>query len=337
MNIVYLLASSDVSGGQRVVFQQAEALAGRGHTVTIVCPQPGPTWFSLHRAHWENSDIARSKALADADVCVTTYWTTVVPAMAHFSGPIFHLCQGYEPDFSFNAPQIKDIKAAYAQKTHKLAISPHVAQRLRELGYTPVTHIGQTFDPSEFPPLASRPFDRHPPTVLLIGIFEAEVKGIREGVSALAALRESGVLFRLHRIATWPLSFEEQNILAADQYNVRLSPSEMVRAYHDADLLIGPSHPEEGFGLPVLEALSAGLPALLSDTPGHRHIAGTAAHYFPCHDVSALTSKVKMLLKNGSLRTRLSAEGPIRASRFRTQTVADRLVDVFTKPQRSLT
>jgi glycosyltransferase involved in cell wall biosynthesis len=331
MKVVYLAASSDISGGQRVLFQQSEALAGRGHTVTIVCPDPPPTWFPLQRTRWEMSSVARSNALPEADICVATYWTTVRPATIHFSGPIFHLCQGYEADFSFNAPLLRDIEAAYAQHTHKLTVSPHVAQRLEAVGHSPVTYVGQTFDPAAFPPPEQRPFDRHPPTILLIGIFEAEVKGIREGLSALAGLRASGTPFHLHRISTWPLCQEEQAVFAADTYRFRLSPSQMAQAYGSADLLIGPSHPEEGFGLPVLEALSSGLPLLLSDTPGHRHIAGTAAHYFPCGDISGLRFSAKRLLENGQLRAELSAKGPGQAARFRTETVADRLIDVFTK------
>jgi len=331
MNIVYIAASSDISGGQRVIFQQSEALAARGHGVTIVCPDPPPSWFPLQRTRWETSSVERSQALPEADICVATYWTTVLPAMSRFSGPLFHLCQGYEADFSFNAPRLQDIKTAYRQQTRKLAISPHVAQRLKAAGHTPVTCVGQTFDPAEFPPPRPRPFDRHPPTLLLVGIFEAEVKGIREGLSALACLRATGTPFHLHRISTWPLCQEEQSLFPADAYRTRLSPSQMARAYRDADLLIGPSHPEEGFGLPVLEALSSGLPTLLSDTPGHRHIAGPAAEYFPCGDISGLHLSAKRLLENRRLRAELSAKGPGQAARFRTADVADRLIDAFTK------
>ena len=330
MKIVYVVASSDVSGGQRVVFQQAEALAYRGHLVTIVCPEPPPTWFPLQKTHWEQASVDSATSLLDADICVATYWTTVLPATRHFPGPAFHLCQGYEADFSFNYPHLKEIQQAYAQPTHKLAVSPHVADRLRAVGYAPVTYVGQTFDPGEFPAATGRPFDRHPPTILLIGIFEAEVKGIREALHALAELRASGTSFCLHRISTWPLCQEEASLFPADAYRTRLSPSQMARSYRDADLLIGPSHPEEGFGLPVLEALSSGLPVLLSDTPGHRHMAGSAAAYFPCGDAEALAHTTRRLLKNPGLRAELSLQGPQQAARFRTADVADRLVAAFT-------
>lgn len=331
MKVAYLVASSDISGGQRVIFQQAEALATLGCDITLVCPEPEPTWFPLRKAQWEMSPFGKSKALADTDIRVATFWTTVAPAVRDFNGPVFHLCQGYEPDFSFNAPQKREIELAYAKNTHKLAVSPHIAKRLRDAGYTPVSFVGQTFDPLEFPPQEKRRFDRNPLAILLIGIFEADVKGIREASTALADLRQSGVGFSLRRISTWPLSMEEKRILMPDRYDIRLAPLEMGQTYRDSDLFIGPSHPEEGFGLPVLEALSSGTPVLLSDTPGHRHIARTAAEYFPVGNKSAIAVSVASLLSDPARRAELSAMGPVEAARFRTGDVADRLLSEFKK------
>jgi len=329
MKIVYLAPSSDVSGGQRVIFQQAEGLAERGCGVTIVCHEPEPAWYPIQKAQWETSSFENSKALPEADIRVATYWPTVAPAVNDFDGPVFHLCQGYEADLSFNAPKRGEIESAYAQKTHKLAVSPHVAERLRTAGYSPVTLVGQTFDPLEFPPAKERRFDLNPPTILLIGIFESDVKGLHEALSALAGLRRFGTIFRVHRISTWPLSLEEEKLFPAEEYHIRMTPAEMGRAYRNSDLLIGPSHPEEGFGLPVLEALSSGLPAILSDTPAHRHMARKAAEYFPCGDMSALASGIQKLLKDRSRRATLSASGPIEAVRFRTAGVANILLNLF--------
>lgn len=43
----------------------------------------------------------------------------------------------------------------------------------------------------------------------------------------------------------------------------------------------------EGFGLPVLEALACGRPALASDIPAHHEVAGDRAEYVPAQDVDA--------------------------------------------------
>jgi len=331
MKIAYLVASSDISGGQRVILQQAEALAGLECDVTLICPEPPPDWFPVRRATWEMAPFHSSKALINADIRVATFWTTVAPAVTGFRGPVFHLCQGYEADFSFYASKRTEIESAYAQTTHKLAVSPHIAQRLRTAGYAPVTYIGQTFDSQEFPPKTTRRFDLSAPTILLVGVFEADVKGIREALKALAMLRRSKTPFRLHRVSTWPLSMEEKSIFSPDTYQYRLTPSEMGAVYRGSDLFIGSSHSEEGFGLPVLEALSSGLPAVLSDTPAHRHIARTAAEYYPVGSTPALCLTISRLLPDAQRRAELSAMGPLEAARFRTGDVADRLLTLFKK------
>jgi glycosyltransferase involved in cell wall biosynthesis len=259
---------------------------------------------------------------------VATFWNTVKSAVVGNSGPVFHLCQGYEADFAFYAPQSDDIRAAYAQPTRKLAIAPHIAERLRREGHE-VAMIGQAFDPGEFPPAPDRRFDSARPTILVIGPYRADVKGVPEALEALLEGRAEGIGFRLRRISATPVEESERLLDVSEQHDVGLMPSEMAAAYRSADLFLGPHHAEEGFGLPVLEALSSGLPALLSDTPGHRHIAREAAVYFEARSAPAILAALKAILADPAARRRLSERGPIEAKRFRTADVADRLIAEF--------
>lgn len=59
--------------------------------------------------------------------------------------------------------------------------------------------------------------------------------------------------------------------------------SDLQYAYRNARCLIFPSV-AEGFGLPIAEALAQGLPAIASDIPVHREIAGDMATYIPLGD-----------------------------------------------------
>ena len=80
LRIAYLLESAELFGGVKVVLQQAEGLARRGHRVTVVSPGPPPDWFELRSARYERSAFADSRDLAAADVRVATLWRTVAPA-----------------------------------------------------------------------------------------------------------------------------------------------------------------------------------------------------------------------------------------------------------------
>jgi glycosyltransferase involved in cell wall biosynthesis len=99
-------------------------------------------------------------------------------------------------------------------------------------------------------------------------------------------------------------------------------------AYRASDLFIGPSRPAEGFGLPTLEALSCGVPCLLSDTCGNREIAGDAAWYFPDGDPASLAEALPALL-TPEARRRARREGPAAASRFDAGRVAENLERAF--------
>jgi glycosyltransferase involved in cell wall biosynthesis len=331
IKIAYLVASNTLSGGLRVICQQAEELSRRGYPVSLVCPDPQPEWCILHFAQWNTSSFQSSEVLENADIHIATFWSTVSSAVRHYKGPVLHLCQGYEADFSFYDSVKGEIESAYAKSTHKLAVSPHVAARLQTLGYAPVTDIGQTFDPLEFPPSESRCFGDTEPTILLVGIFEADVKGIREALMALDLMKRAGVKFRLTRVSPYAQSQEEIAIFPADNYFVHIPTKQMACLYREANLFIGPSHAEEGFGLPVLESLSSGLPVVLSDTPAHQHIARSAAEFFKCSNICSLAESVSSLLVSEKRQRILSRMGPIEANRFRTSDVIDNLIAVFSK------
>ena len=327
MKIAYLLAGNDLSGGARVIFQQAEELAGRGYGVTVVCPDPRPAWIPAGRARYEETPFERSTAVAESDAVVATFWTTVPPAVARARGAVFHLCQGYEADFGAYAPQRERILAAYALPTRKLVVTPHLRDRLARAGYGDADVVGQTFDAAFFAAPGRQWCE--PPAILVPGIDVGEIKGVREALAALAELRARGETFRVLRVSSEPISGWERGFGVTDEYHRAVPPERMPFLYRRADLFVGPSHPEEGFDLPALEALAAGLPAALSDTPAHRHSAGDAALFFPARDESAITDAVERLMHDPAERLRLSELGPARAATFRTSDVGDRLDAIF--------
>jgi glycosyltransferase involved in cell wall biosynthesis len=72
----------------------------------------------------------------------------------------------------------------------------------------------------------------------------------------------------------------------------------------------------EGFGLPVVEALAAGIPTACSNVEPLRSIASDAALQFDPHNPDAIAAAMLRLVEDESLRTRLGHSGPIRAAEF---------------------
>jgi glycosyltransferase involved in cell wall biosynthesis len=329
MRVAYLLESTELSGGVRVVLAQAEALSRLGHRVTIVSPAPEPRWFSLARARFERSSFPESEALRQADVRVATFWTTAGPAMAGARGPVFHLSQGYEAAFSFYASRRADIEAAYRLPTRKLAVSAALAARLEAAGHGPVENVGQAFDGAGFSPGPERP-SADPPAVLVVGPYAADVKGVDVALAGLDAYRRAGGAFRLRRVAVEPPAPEESAGDLVDEYHRALAPERMPFAYRASDVFVGATRVDEGFGLPALEALACGVPCVLSDTPGNREIAGEAALYFAEGDSAALAARLPEALAP-AFRAPARQAGPARARLFDPAAVAARLEAAFAR------
>lgn len=82
----------------------------------------------------------------------------------------------------------------------------------------------------------------------------------------------------------------------------------------------------EGFGLPAVEAMAAGVPLLLSDLPVLREMAGGAALYAPSGDVEAWTELLRRAATDDDLRREMAARSAERAQRFDWRRTADETV-----------
>jgi glycosyltransferase involved in cell wall biosynthesis len=80
----------------------------------------------------------------------------------------------------------------------------------------------------------------------------------------------------------------------------------------------------EGFGLPLLESMAAGVPTACSAIEPLAGNAGDAALLFDPHDGGAIADAMLRLVDDDALRERLSAAGPRRAAEFAWQRTARR-------------
>ncbi|AUR51586.1 glycosyltransferase family 4 protein [Aquella oligotrophica] len=87
-----------------------------------------------------------------------------------------------------------------------------------------------------------------------------------------------------------------------------VSDAQLHTLYQNAYATLVPSL-YEGFGIPLLEAISSGSPLIISDIPVFREIIKEAAIYFDPHNSDDIIAKIEYLLKNSELRESLIVNG----------------------------
>jgi glycosyltransferase involved in cell wall biosynthesis len=131
----------------------------------------------------------------------------------------------------------------------------------------------------------------------------------------------------------------ELGVLDRIEQTGRVSDDELIRRYQTCAVLAQPSY-NEGFGLPVAEAMLCGLPVVVSDGGALPEVAGSAGKVVPLRtrrprqpvnmdDARDLAATLAEVLGDQALRRRMSETGLSEAERFRPASVRPRLLDAY--------
>ena len=88
---------------------------------------------------------------------------------------------------------------------------------------------------------------------------------------------------------------------------------------------------DEGFGIPVLEAMAFGLPVITSNRSALPEIAGDAALMVDPANVEEIESALRLLMEKGNEREELARRGRKRAAQFTWTETARQTYAVYTE------
>jgi glycosyltransferase involved in cell wall biosynthesis len=283
MRIIYILKHDSLAGGIRVVATYADKLKRRGHTVTVLStpekppslkqkvkdlmsgkarflPKKKPSYFDGLNVEHIVIDKCRpivNEDVPDADAVIATWWETAewVNALKPSKGKKFYFIQGHEV---FEWLPVDRVKATYLMPLKKITISQWLMDVLRnDYEQTDVTLVPNSVDTDFF---NSEPRSRQKiPTVGFVYSTD-NFKGCDITINAL-----NMVLKKMHgmRILSFGSHRESTGFPLPRNTEFYYQPAQekIPGIYASCDFWLFGSR-DEGFGLPILEAMACGTPVI---------------------------------------------------------------------------
>jgi glycosyltransferase involved in cell wall biosynthesis len=198
-----------------------------------------------------------------------------------------------------------------------IAVSEYTARQVQKLLRIDSGRIRVIAHGVRRPPETARPIPREP-MILFVGALQR-----RKNVAALVEAFEATALdWRL--VLAGSFGFGSEKILGRIEASPRkrhiqvlgyISDAELETLYRRASLFAFPSL-DEGFGMPVLEAMARGVPVLTSNSSALPEVSGDAALLVNPTDVDSVRDGLLRLTRDEPLRAVLARKGLARSAEF---------------------
>ena len=274
------------------------------------------------------------------DLLHRTYYARVPrPHGARVVVTVFDLIHEISPQYFSSRDRTAALKTrALAEADAVICISQSTANDLQRLlnvssEKITVTHLGFSHAFAQARAGTGADLGATRPYLLFMG----HRAGYKNFARLLTAYTASPRLMRDFDLVTFggaPLSAEEMThigSMACRPDAVRRcvgSDEDLACAYAGAHALIYPSE-YEGFGIPLLEAMSAGCPVICSNVSSIPEVAGDAAEYFDPVDTESIRSAIERVAYDDRHRDSLIERGHRRCMEFSWDRCAEETLAVY--------
>lgn len=172
------------------------------------------------------------------------------------------------------------------------------------------------------------------PYLLYVGSVE-ERKNLKRILEAYVTLKQNGLPQQMVIVGPQKWKYHEimeavnaNNVADTVHFTGYVEDEDLPIIYSGADVFVYPSL-YEGFGLPPLEAMAAGVPVITSNVSSLPEVVGDAGMAIDPYDVGALADAMQQLLTDEGLRATFREKGLERAKSFSWQRSGDAHLDVY--------
>ncbi|MDD5455793.1 MAG: glycosyltransferase family 4 protein [Candidatus Margulisbacteria bacterium] len=170
------------------------------------------------------------------------------------------------------------------------------------------------------------------PDILIVSRLQKE-KGIEEILPVFTALKQQGLIFKVNIVGTGEL----ETVLKKKCRELGLTDiiifaglvNNVIPYYFQSSIFLNPTL-LEGFGLAIIEAMSARLPVIAYAYGGPLDIVDDGKTGFLVHNIKEMTTSLKQLIEDKNLREQMGEEGYTRfKSLFSLDIMIEKLLKIY--------
>ena len=275
-----------------------------------------PTLFEMVFNKWRNIPI--ETFLGPLDIFHSSDWTQP-PSKAKKITTYHDLVPLKYPQWSH--PKIVEVHERRLKVVEKeidmvIAVSKATKQDLLELSLIPENKITVIY---EGPSAKFKPQSES-----RISLFKKKYNLPEKFVLAIGGVGERKNLDRIKEAC------KDYNLVIAGRSIPLLDIEELELLYSSAKVLVYASL-YEGFGIPILDAFSAGCPVITSNISSMPEVGGNAALYVNPLDVDGINNRLKQVLEDKDLREEYVKKGFEQVKKFSWEKCATETVDTYIK------
>lgn len=326
IKIIYLLQSTGVSGGHKVVFEHLNNLAKMGYDAQLWALDKAPTWMKLDVPvkTFKNYKLLIRSLKNEEAIKVATWWETAAPvweASVSKGIPAFVIHEIESAFYPDNQAIQATVISCYRKEFNNIISCGFTLDDIRSLGLNGKL-IPCGYDNNNYKPIK---VDRSDSQLMAVGrsFFQKNFKQTYNAWKDLK-IRPDLVLFGA-----------EPKIVKPNKqvtYYTRPTNEDINKLYNNSTVFIQTSY-HEGFCLPVLEAMAAGCPVICTDAKGNRDFSFDEKNCLIVEkdDIAGTSKAIDRLLGNKKLQKKLRDSGLETAKAYTWPVVMSQIDDFYKK------